>query len=127
MNGVPVLGADHYDVVGILKASGDRLRLTLLREVTRLVPPPSSGVSADTSAAADIPAADATADTTDDTDTSAVGEDRTPAHAATAHVARQREETQARLRQELEGRRAELRPPDSPQPPAPASAATPVS
>ncbi|XP_037086137.1 leucine-rich repeat-containing protein 1-like, partial [Pollicipes pollicipes] len=40
VNGVPVLGADHYEVVGILKAAGDALHLSVVREVTRLVPPP---------------------------------------------------------------------------------------
>ncbi|XP_037081638.1 protein lap4-like [Pollicipes pollicipes] len=38
VNGLPVLGADHYEAVGILKAAGATLHLQVLREVTRLVP-----------------------------------------------------------------------------------------
>ena len=46
VNGVPVLGADHYEVVGILKATGDQLHLSLLREGPRLAPPAAEAVNA---------------------------------------------------------------------------------
>ncbi|XP_043220306.1 protein lap4-like isoform X2 [Amphibalanus amphitrite] len=97
VNGVPVLGADHYDVVGILKAAGDALHLSLLREVTRLVPPPEP----ESQPEPEPPAA----------------ERRRPVDAVTDHVAKERLETQQRLQRELERRRAELRPPDEPPPP----------
>ncbi|XP_043213961.1 protein lap4-like isoform X2 [Amphibalanus amphitrite] len=56
VNGVPTLGADHYEAVGILKAAGATLRMLVMREVTRLVPPTAAPAPAPAPVSAPAPA-----------------------------------------------------------------------